>query len=68
MPPLSLSELADQYLAEVRHLEALIQKAKLEPNPNPIEQDKRIQTLQTMLTENYQTYRYLLLYYADKDK
>lgn len=64
----TFAELAEQYLAEARRLDALIERAQLQPNPDPLTQEKRLQTLRTMRTENYNTYRHLLVYYAGKDE
>ena len=57
---LSIHELADQYLAEALHLDELIDKAKASPEPNPLDQDRRLTVLRAMRRENYEIYRHLL--------
>lgn len=65
---LSIPELAKQYLAEAEHLGELIERAKRFPNPNILDQERRLTILRTMRRENYEIYRHLLWLSEPKDK
>lgn len=55
-----INKLAEQYLTEAKHLDELIDRAIQTPDPNLLEQDKRLTVLRTMRRENYEIYRHLL--------
>lgn len=57
---LTITELAEQYLAEAIHIDELIDRAKASPEPNPLDQDRRLSVLRAMRRENYEIYRHLL--------
>ena len=63
----TIDKLAEQYLAEAKNLDNLIDRAKNDPDPNLLEQDKRLTILRAMRRENYEIYRHLL-WLAEPDR
>lgn len=57
---MSMEELAESYRDEARRLDGLIDRAKAHPNPDVLEQERRMRILRSMRKDSYDVYRHLL--------